>query len=313
MKISSALFAAVLAAAIPFSAQAKIERVVEKTFTVKPGGLLTVETQGGDVRVETAAGDTIKVVAKERIRASSEADADALLQNLDLTIEAVDGGVSAIAKYEKKSIGFHLGEWPPVQVSFVVTVPANYNANLRTSGGDVTVGDLNGTVKARTSGGNVSLGKIGKDVDAHTSGGDVRLVECAASVKLGTSGGNISVDRAVGPTALDTSGGNIKIGSVENTLHASTSGGDISAGIDGALKGDCSLGTSGGRVRVKVAKGTAFDLDASTSGGDVDAEGLTITIEKGGVGKSRLAGKVNGGGPKLRLRSSGGDIDVETR
>ena len=66
-------------------------------------------------------------------------------------------------------------------------------------------------------------------------------------------------------------------------------------------------------MKVKIGKGVAFDLDASTSGGDVEAEGLTITIEKGGSGKSRLAGKVNGGGPKLRLRSSGGDIIVEGR
>ncbi len=313
MKIQSVLLAAGLLAAIPFSAQAKIERVVEKTFTVQPGGMLKVETQGGDVRVEIGEGNTVKVVAKEKIRAGSDADADVLLKNLDLQIEAVDGGVNAISKYEKRSMGLHFGEWPPVQVSFVVTVPANYNVGLKTSGGNIDVGDLNGTVHARTSGGNVVLGKISKDVDASTSGGDVRLVEGAATVKLGTSGGNVTVERSVGPTELDTSGGDIKIGSVESTLQASTSGGNVSAGIEGAMKGDCSLSTSGGRVRVKVAKGAAFDLDASTSGGEVEAEGLTITIDKGGAGKSRLAGKVNGGGPKLRLRSSGGDIIVEAR
>jgi len=30
------------------------------------------------------------------------------------------------------------------------------------------------------------------------------------------------------------------------------------------------------------------------------------------VGKSRLVGSVNGGGPRLKLRSSGGDISVKT-
>jgi hypothetical protein len=112
---------------------------------------------------------------------------------------------------------------------------------------------------------------------------------------------------------LDTSGGDISIGSVENTLNASTSGGNVTAGIVGALKGDCYLDTSGGRVRATVSRDAAFNLDASTSGGDVKAAGLTITIEKGGTGKSRLAGKVNGGGPLLKLRSSGGDIIVETK
>ena len=313
MKSNSILLAAGLLAVIPVVAHAKIERVVEKTFTVQPGGLLTVETQGGSVSVKTASENTVKVVAKETIKAGSESEADELLKNLTLTIEQSAGGVSAISKYEKGSSGFHWGSWPPVQVSFVVTVPTNYNVRLKTSGGDIAVGNLDGKVNARTSGGNVSLGKISGDLDAGTSGGDVRLEEGSAQVKLGTSGGNVSVERAVGPTELDTSGGDIKIGTVENRLHASTSGGNVSAGILGKLRGDCVLSTSGGRVHATVDAGVAFDLDASTSGGDVKAEGLTITIEKGGSGRSRLAGKVNGGGPLLKLRSSGGDIRVETR
>lgn len=290
------------------SAQAKIHRTVEKTFAVQPGGELKVDTQGGNIEVKTSAEPTVHVVAKETIRASSDKQADDLLEDLDLTIEQDSGGVTASAKYKK-----HLWGNNPVEVSFTVTVPKQYAVNLRTSGGNVDVADLDGKVHARTSGGNVSLGKIGGEIDAGTSGGDVSLDDGAKDVKLGTSGGNIRVGHIGGSADLDTSGGDIAVKTVDNTLHASTSGGNVSAGIAGALKGDCDLSTSGGQVRVQVDKGVAFDLDASTSGGDVRAEGLTITIDKGGVGKSRLSGKVNGGGPRLKLRSSGGDISIETR
>ncbi len=313
MKPHVLLLAAGLLALAPLSAHAKIERTVEKTFTVQPGCLLKVETQGGDIRIQTSSDATVKVVAHEKIKAGSEAEADEILQKLSLTIEQQGGGVLAAAAYEKQGSGFHFGSWPPVQVDFTVTIPVTYNVELKTSGGDVTVGDLQGKVTARTSGGDIALGKIAGEIHAATSGGNVRLAEGLAEVKLGTSGGDIRVGRAVGPTDLDTSGGNIEIKSVENTLYASTSGGDVIAGIAGALKGDCKLSTSGGRVRVAVDKGASFDLDASTSGGEVDAAGLTITIERGGSGKSRLAGKVNGGGPLLKLRSSGGDVSVEPR
>jgi DUF4097 and DUF4098 domain-containing protein YvlB len=308
MKSHALLIAAVLLAALPVSAQARIERVVEKTFSVKPGGSLKVETEGGEIRVQSSSEPKVTVVAKQKIRASSESEADELLKKLELTIEQDGSDVSAKAKYERINWGRM-----PVQVDFLVTVPENYNVSVRTSGGDVKIGDLDGKVHARTSGGNVSIGKISGDVDAGTSGGNVALVESQGSVKLGTSGGNIRVERAVGPTDLDTSGGDIEIKSVENAVHADTSGGSVSAGIRGALKGDCVLSTSGGRVRATVDQGAAFNLDASTSGGDVEADGLTITIEKGGAGKSKLAGKVNGGGPLLKLRSSGGDIVVTTR
>lgn len=312
MKTTPLLLAASLLAFIPLHAHAKIERVVEKSFSVQADGLLTVETQGGNVRVETSEGNTVKVVAKQTIKADSEREADELLEKLALVIEQQDGGVVATSKYERKPSGFRWGSWPPVQVSFVVTVPSRYNVRLKTSGGDISVADLKGSVHARTSGGNVVLGKIAKDVDAGTSGGNVRLGEGSASVRLQTSGGNVSVDRAIGETDLDTSGGDITIGSVENTLQASTSGGNVTAGIVGTLKGDCDLHTSGGNVRVKVSRDAAFNLEAATSGGNVRADGLTITIQNGGTGRSRLAGKVNGGGPLLKLRSSGGDIVVQT-
>jgi DUF4097 and DUF4098 domain-containing protein YvlB len=313
MKLTPLFFSAACLAVLPLSAHAKIERVVEKSFSVQPGGMLTVETQGGNIRVESSDDLTVKVVAKETFRTNSEKEADDILRKLSLDIEQDGADVSARARYENKPAGFRWGSWPPVQVSFVVTVPRHYNATLKTSGGDIAVSDLTGKLHARTSGGNVVLGKISDEIDAGTSGGDVRLKEGLASVKLSTSGGNITVDRAIGATRLDTSGGDISIGSVENTLHASTSGGNVSAGLSGVFKGDCELHTSGGNVRATVARDAAFNLDASTSGGDVRAEGLTITIEKGGSGRSRLVGKVNGGGSLLRLRSSGGDVVIETK
>ncbi len=308
MKMHPLFLAAGLLALVPVSAFAKIERVVEKTFSVKPGGSLTVETEGGNVRVETGDDTTVKVVARQTIRASSEREADELLERLDMSIEQSGNDVAVRAKYERMRWGRN-----PVNVDFTVTVPARYDVDLRTSGGDVRVGDLDGKVRARTSGGNVVLGKMSGPVDAHTSGGNVSLVEGVGRVSLGTSGGNIRVERSVGETDLDTSGGDIEVKSVEGTLRAETSGGNVTAGIVGALKGDCVLDTSGGRVKATVDESAAFTLDASTSGGDVRAEGLTITISGGGIGKSKLSGKVNGGGPLLKLHSSGGDIVIETR
>ncbi len=306
------VLAAGLLASLPFAAHAKIERTVEKTFTVQGGGKLHLETQGGSINVMRGTDGMVKVVAREKIRADSDAEADEILKKLDLTIEQSGNDVSAVSKYDSKPIGFHWGSWPPVQVDLVVTVPASYATDLHTSGGGITVGDLNAPVYARTSGGGIKLGKIGADVDAHTSGGSISLESSTSEVKLHTSGGNITVGRVDGPAELETSGGGIKIDSVVGSLHASTSGGGIRAGIKGPLKNDCVLSTSGGSVRVTLDKTAAFQLDASTSGGSVDAGGLTITLEKSNRSRSRLAGAVNGGGPLLKLRSSGGNIDLST-
>jgi len=300
------------AIAVPAS-HAKIERVVEKTFTVRPGGTLHVETQGGNISVEPSNDGVVKITAKEKIRANSDSEAEEILKKLTLTMEQSGNAVFAEAKYEKTFSGIHFGSWPPVQVDFVVSVPATFATDLKTSGGDITVGDLAAKVHARTAGGDIKLDHISADVDASTSGGNVSLAEGNASVLLRTSGGNVSVGRAVGPADLSTSGGDIKVDSVENTLRATTSGGDVRAGFAGALKGSCVLSTSGGKVTATVDKAAGFHLDASTSGGDVEADGLAIAIEHGGQDRSRLAGDVNGGGPLLKLRSSGGDVVIKAR
>lgn len=292
MKTTSLFLAAGLLAVLPLSAQAKIVRLVEKTFTVQPGGTLKAETSGGDIVVKTGAGDQVRVVARQTIRASDDAEADELLKKLELTITQEGNDVVAISKYARKLGGVSFGIWPPVSVAFEVTVPETYNLELRTSGGDIVSGNLKGKATARTSGGDVMLGHIDGEVQVHTSGGDIVL------------------DHATGPAKLDTSGGDIKVGSVLNTLDASTSGGDISARISGELKGDCVLGTSGGDIEAMVDASAAFLLDASTSGGDIRDRNLVLTVESGGHGKSKLVGKVNGGGPRLKLRTSGGDIAV---
>ncbi|MBL9187607.1 MAG: DUF4097 family beta strand repeat protein [Opitutaceae bacterium] len=302
--LTGGLFAA---SALP--ALAAIERVVEKTFAVGGAGTLRVETQGGAIRVQPGASAAVRVVARQKIRASTEAEADELLQKLELTLEQSGNDVSAVARYEKRS-SWSFGAWPPVTVEFEVTVPAEFATRLRTSGGGIVVGSLSGACEARTSGGAIKLGDIGGAVIAQTSGGGITLASGGGTAKLHTSGGSITVGRVAGAADLATSGGGITIEAVGGKLRAHTSGGSIRAGITGALAEDCSLSTSGGSVRVNVSPTAAFHLDAATSGGGVDAEGLTITLEKSGRDRSRLAGAVNGGGPVLKLRSSGGGIAV---
>lgn len=299
--------------AAPLLAAARIERVVEKSFNVTAAGTLRVETQGGEIRITPSKDNVVKVTAKQRIRADSDAEADDLLKKLELTIEQSGNDVSAKAKYEKQPISFRFGSWPPVNVDFIISVPQDFITDLHTSGGGITIGDLKGKVNARTSGGGIKLGKMGGEVVAKTSGGSISLEESGGSVDLDTSGGNITVGRVAGKADLSTSGGSIKIESVLGAVRANTSGGNIRAAIAGPLKDDCVLSTSGGGVNVTVDKTAAFRLDASTSGGGVDAEGLTITMERGGAGRSRLAGAVNGGGPLLKLRTSGGSIAVAAR
>lgn len=307
------VFTAMTAFAAASALHATIDRDVEKTFTVTGTGTLHLETYGGAISVVPGADGVVKITAHERIHASSDSEADELLKNLDLTFNQTGRDVSAAAKYTGSRFGFHFGSWPPVNVDFTATVPAAYATDLHTSGGSVTVGDLNGAVNARTSGGPIRLGKLGGPVDARTSGGSINLDSAKDDTTLDTSGGPISVGRLGGPSQLSTSGGSIRIDAVEHSVRAHTSGGSIRAGLVGTPKGDCRFDTSGGSVQIGVDKTAAFELDAATSGGGVSVNGLTITLQSYSKSRDKLVGTVNGGGPLLKLRSSGGSITVSVR
>ena len=297
--------------AAPLVLDAKIERTVDKTFTVQPGGTLRIDTNGGGIKVEAGADNAVAIHVKQHITASTGAEADALLKNLTLTFEQQGNDVSAVAKYEGERTGswLHWGSWPPVQCEFTVTVPATYSVNLHTSGGGITVGNLTGRIETRTSGGGLHYGKITGTIDGHTSGGGIHLEACTGDVTLHTSGGGIDLGPVAGNADVSSSGGPISIDGIGGTVKAHTSGGGIDVAFTGPLKGDCDLSTSGGGIRVKVDPKSDFELDARTSGGGVHTS-LPVTVQ-GEVGHGKLVGRVNAGGHLLKLHTSGGGIHIE--
>src|SRR5688572_5379528 len=111
----------------PFlSATARIERKVEKSFTVSGAGTVRLQTSGGLLRVTPGDGSVVTVTAVQKIKADSESEADDLLAKLELTIVQSGNDVAATAKYESRPPGFRFGSWPPVNVDFIVTVPASF-------------------------------------------------------------------------------------------------------------------------------------------------------------------------------------------
>ena len=71
------------------------------------------------------------------------------------------------------------------------------------------------------------------------------------------------------------------------------------------------LETSGGSVVLEVDPDVRARLDARASGGNVRTD-LPVTVQ-GEMDRGRLQGEVNGGGPLLTLRSSGGSVSIRKR
>jgi len=286
----------------------EFEETIEKEFTVQPGGLLTVKADLGSIEVKTVNANQVRATVLFRSRKGNEKQFLEKIKELDVRFEKNDNEVIITAEYEKQgNLWNRIGKY--VNVKFIVEVPEKFNVNLKTSGGSICVDDLKGKAVSHTSGGSLHFGNTTGSVLGKTSGGSIDLKDCKGDVDVKTSGGSIHIGKVKGNVDAHTSGGQISVEEVMGSIDAGTSGGSIRATITEQPEFDCKLTTSGGSITVTLVENVKINLNAKTSGGHVKTE-MPITVQ-GHISKHALHGEINGGGPELYLRTSGGSIYIK--
>jgi DUF4097 and DUF4098 domain-containing protein YvlB len=299
---------------------------VTKEFEVGEGGTLYLESDLGSISVKSSGSNQVRIVVTRKIKSGLDDDVDAILKRLDMQFRQSGNDVHVDVDYDRPMGGFFDSGRRQLNLHFEVEVPSVFNIDLKTAGGSISVDDLQGTVRVKTSGGSITLGQIlgpvwantsggsisltasKGDADLRTSGGSLTIGDVEGTIEGHTSGGSITVEEARGNVDVSTSGGGIKVNEVAGDLSASTSGGSITAYLSRQPQSDCRLTTSGGGINVYLLKDVNVTVDAATSGGHVSTD-FPVTVQ-GKLEKSKLQGKINGGGPELYLRTSGGSINI---
>ena len=298
------------------------EDVIRKGFNVSPGGTLHLDGAIGSIQIVTGGTG----VAVEVVREADGRQAERRMQEHKITFEQRGNDVFIVSDHDDDRWSFF--DWDDYDVEWNIRIPSRYNVDVSTSGGSINLADIGGTVDARTSGGNIKTGRLSGQstlktsggsinigggtarIVAHTSGGSIKVGDTTGPVEAKTSGGSITLARVHGEVVARTSGGGIRIEDAQGRVDASTSGGSIVAHLSRQPSGDSRLATSGGSVTVTLGPSIAVDLDARASGGGVSSD-VPVTV-LGTQDEDSLRGEINGGGPKLTLRTSGGGIRVKS-
>ncbi len=288
-------------------AMAGHKEYLEKEFDVKPGGLLTLDSDRGSVLVETNSKNKVLIEVVLKADTRDKERAQEIFEDFKIDFSQDGDNVTIEADYKRGS-NFWGKNKNRLQVEFSISVPEKYNLDIVTGGGSITVDDLEGDIEAATSGGSLNFEKIKGSVHGRTSGGSINLKKCEGMADVKTSGGSINIGHVKGDVDARTSGGSINVNEVLGVIDAATSGGSVTAHITGQPKEDCRLTTSGGSVNIYMNEDVKVTLDAKTSAGYVETD-FPVTV-KGKLKKSMLRGKINGGGPELYLRTSGGNIHL---
>lgn len=268
----------------------------EQRVAAQAGGRLRVDLESGSIVIESHDREEVRVDALAAGMGAGRLDFELSAHGDEVTLKGGPRG------------------WMPAvlgspQVRVRVRVPSEFSLDIHTGGGSIEIEDLEGEVRARTSGGDIEMGRIRGDVDAETSGGAIEAGEVDGKLRARTSGGPIRVSAVTGRVEARTSGGPIEILGAGDRVNADTSGGAINVRFTEAPSGV--LETSGGNIDIEFPEDEGMDLDARTSGGSVRIdEQLTV---RGRVEPTRVEAEINEGGDRLRLRTSGGDIQIRVR
>jgi protein TonB len=202
-------------------------------------------------------------------------------------------------------------------------------ARIETQGGQISVGNVAGTLRATTSGGHITTGNIGGDAILRTGGGQIYAGRIAGAAALDSGGGNIHVQSARSSVTADTAGGGIVLRQADAPLRVSANSGGITAWLGDvpALKtagnaggqkprGASQLSSIEGDIVVYIPHNLAATIDAIVehgSGHQIAADPslpIKINYQDSAAGARMIhgAGRLNGGGEIFHLKTVSGNI-----
>jgi hypothetical protein len=159
---------------------------------------------------------------------------------------------------------------------------------------------------ASSGSGDVTDDGVGVNARLNTGSGTIHATGLKESFTVGTGSGDIYAEQSgSGDVTARTGSGSIELKNVSGGVKADTGSGDIK--LSGQPKADWHIRTGSGSVELWADR-SPFTLDASTGSGDVRTDREMVV--QGSIEKHHISGKINGGGPMVRVSTGSGDIRV---
>jgi DUF4097 and DUF4098 domain-containing protein YvlB len=264
----------------PFTA----EETVTQSFTTGATPRIVVEMFNGSVDAVTGSDNTVKIDVIKRGGGVSQADAEADLKNVEVTMTQDGDTIRVVAKRTDQRVDIGNSG-----ASAKLRVPAGAILDLRSSNGAIT-----------------TSGPVG-DVIAQTSNGSIDVRGPLGQLDLNTSNGPITINGGSGLLDVETSNGPIDITADNVVVVGRTSNGPLR--FNGSLaQGRSEMRTSNGNIVVTLPAGAQFAIDANTSNAKISSD-FAVTAQDSS--DNHLRGTVgNDPGTTLALQTSNGPIEI---
>jgi len=275
MKLILAATAALALATIPALAS---EATFERNLSVNGRVELSVATGAGNIHITHGSGTQIHVFGR---------------------VKSSWGG----NEQKVKDIAAN----PPIEQTGNIIRVGNHHENLHNISIDYEIEAPENTyLDAGSGSGNVTDDGVGENAKLNTGSGNIHASGLHGGFSVDTGSGDIYAEQTgQGDVKAQTGSGNIELKNLRGGLRAGTGSGDIK--ITGAPTSDWKLETGSGSI--ELWSGDApLTLDASTGSGSVHTDREMLT--QGSSDRHHITGKLNGGGPTVRIETGSGDVRI---
>jgi len=147
-----------------------------------------------------------------------------------------------------------------------------------------------------------------------SGGGEVRYiikVPPSAEVRFTNINGGIELAGLAGRVNAATTNGGVRARDIAGPIDASATNGGVDVELARVAAGGVKLECTNGGIKLRLPADAKATISASITNGGIDAEGLSLDTSESS--RRQLEGRLNGGGPSIRIRGTNGGIRLGVR
>ena len=253
-----------------------------KTYTVSNRASVHVDTDDGSVNVVTR--DT------KQVEFRVEYQGYVLNKSLEISSDQHGDEVELRARIPH---GWHFSLGMIRRLHIEVRMPKDADLQVRTGDGSIKASNVTG------------------NVDLHSGDGSLTVSALKGAIRMHTGDGSIEANDLDGKCEATSGDGRIRLAGRFDVLSARSGDGSVAVEAQHGSKLDSgwSVTSGDGSIDVAVPADLPANIEASSGDGHITSD-IPITME-GVMSKSRIRGKMNGGGSTLTIHTGDGSIHLK--
>jgi DUF4097 and DUF4098 domain-containing protein YvlB len=291
-----------------------------RTVRIGENGEIDLSNIAGDIVITRGGGSEATIEVVKTARGRTVEDAREQLQLVTVDFQERGSRVEVRTRYPRTEEARRNNRRNiNVSVAYNVTAPAGTRVTARSISGDISARDIRGELSLESVSGMIRVHNGGRVAAAKSISGNVEVVETEVDGVLEASSvsGTVLL-RRVKAQRLDASviSGNVVIEDVDcGRIEGQSISGDVRFGGALVRNGRYELTSHSGEVRVAIAGGTGFELEAGSFSGSIRTE-FPITAQGAGQSGRRqrtVRGVYGDGSAVLDLNTFSGTIVITKR